>query len=123
MTRLLLQWREGDSGARDRLLSLVYHELKQLARRRMRLERANHTLQPTALVHELYLRFADQKTIQWHDRAHFFGIAGKLLRQILVDHARSTQAKKRGGDCLRIVMDEAVSTAPEREIDLVLLDD
>jgi RNA polymerase sigma factor (TIGR02999 family) len=123
VTQLLLQWREGDSSARDELLSLVYDELKQLARRRMQHERSNHTLQPTALVNELYLRIADQQPIQWNDRAHFFGIAAKLLRQILVDHARSAYADKRGGQFLRITLDDNVLRSDPREIDLVRLDD
>jgi len=123
VTKLLLRWRKGESSARDELLPLVYDELKQLARRRMRHERSDHTLQPTALVNELYLRIADQHTIQWNDRAHFFGIAAKLLRQILVDHARSRYASKRGGQFLRITLDDNVLVPKAREIDLVRLDD
>jgi RNA polymerase sigma factor (TIGR02999 family) len=105
------------------LLSLVYDELKLLARRRMRDERPNHTLQPTALVNELYIRMAGQQPIKFHDRAHFFGIASKLLRQILVDHARSIQAQKRGGECIRVTFDDATLKTGSRDIDLVRLDD
>jgi len=123
ITQLLLQWREGDLIASDELFSLVYPELKLLARRRMRQERSNHTLQPTALVNELYLRFVNQATIQWRDRAHFFGIAAKLLRQILVDYARSTLSKKRGGGSLRVLLDDVGPDPEHREIDLVLLDE
>jgi RNA polymerase sigma factor (TIGR02999 family) len=123
VTQLLFEWREGDSAARDKLFSLLYGELKQLARGQMGRERIGHTLQPTALVHELYMRLAAQSGVQWQDRAHFFGIAARVLRQILVDHARTTQSLKRGGDSVRISLDEAISNLAPRDVDLVLLDD
>jgi len=113
----------GDSGARDELFAVVYAELKQLARSQLRRERPHHTLQPTALVHELYLRLAGQQGVPWQDRAHFFGIAARVLRQILVDHARQAKSAKRGGAAVRISLDEAVTTLAQREIDLVHLDD
>lgn len=123
VTQLLQEWRGGDFEARDELLSLCYKELKQLASQQLRHERRNQTLQPTALVHELYLRIAEQPAISWNDRAHFFGIAAKVLRQILVDHARSGGCAKRGGTWLRISLDDALPIVAKREIDLVQLDD
>jgi RNA polymerase sigma factor (TIGR02999 family) len=123
VTRLLQRWREGDASARDELFPLVYADLKRLARHQLRRERPNHTLQPTALVHELYLRLAEGRGIQWNCRTHFFGIAAKLLRQVLVDHARATGAQKRGGGGVRILLDEAVAILSVRELDLVQLDD
>ena len=123
ITQLLREWRGGSSHARDELFDVVYDELKQLAERQLWRDNPNQTLQPTALVHELYLRFADQRTLAWRDRAHFFGISARLLRQILVDHARSTGAAKRGGNCVRISLDDAIASLADREIDVVLLDE
>lgn len=98
VTRLLHAVRDGDTDAFDRLLPLVYDELRQLARHELRDERAGHTLDTTALAHEAYLKLADQAQLDWHGRAHFFSIAARAMRQILVDHARKRQAQKRGGD-------------------------
>ena len=98
ITQLLLKWSDGDSSARERLMPLVYDELRRLAAKYLRRERANHTLQPTALVHEAYLQLVDQQKVEWQNRAQFFGLAARLMRNILVDHARSHQAAKRGGE-------------------------
>jgi RNA polymerase sigma factor (TIGR02999 family) len=123
ITELLVEWRKGSAAARDRLFGIVYDELKRLARRQIWQENAHPTLQPTVLVHELYLRLLEQRTLECSDRTHFFGIAARLLRQILVDHVRSAGAAKRGGTCIRIPLEEAMSRASERDIDLVRLDD
>ena len=97
VTQLLQRWSQGDSGALDRVLPMVYGELRQLAYRHLRQERASHTLQGTGLVHEAYLRIAQRAPLRWESRAHFFGWASALMRHILVDHARARQADKRGG--------------------------
>lgn len=98
ITRLLADWRRGDEAAGERLLPLVYHELKKIASIHLRGERAAHTLQPTALVHEAYLRLVDVKQVDWRDRTHFFALASRLMRRVLVDHARRRQAVKRSPD-------------------------
>lgn len=98
ITRLLADWRRGDEAAAERLLPLVYHELKKIAAIHLRGERAAHTLQPTALVHEAYLRLVDLEQVDWRDRTHFFALASRLMRRILVDHARRRQAVKRSPD-------------------------
>lgn len=97
VTQLLVKWGEGDQQARDDLMPLVYSELRRLARHYLRRERPGHTLQPTALVNEAYLKLIDQKTARWQNRAQFYGVAAQLMRRILVDHARQHQAAKRGG--------------------------
>jgi len=97
ITRLLHEWRSGDKDAAGRLIELVYRELHRMASREMRRERGEHTLQTTALVHEVYLRLCGAELIQWHDRAHFFAIAAQQLRRVLVDHARRVGSEKRGG--------------------------
>lgn len=104
-------------------MPLVYDELRRLASGYMRRERPDHTLQATALVHEAYLRLVDQTQIDWRGRAHFFSIAARLMRQILVDHARERNADKRGGGMTKLALDDAVSFAQENEIDLIALDD
>ena len=106
---LLQSWRLGDQTALDRLVPLVYDELHRIAHRYMLRERANPTLQTTALVHEAYLRLVDVKDVEWQDRAHFFAISAKLMRQILVDIARSRRYKKRGGNAKKISLDKALS--------------
>src|SRR5262245_5922890 len=106
VTRLLLDWGQGDGAALDRLVPLVYDELRRLARHFMRQERAGHTLQTTALVNEAYVRLIDQRSVRWQNRAHFFAIAAQLMRRILVDHARSRRYAKRGGDARQISFDE-----------------
>jgi RNA polymerase sigma-70 factor (ECF subfamily) len=120
VTRLLVEWANGNQQALDDLTPLVYRELRQLAASCLRKERQGHTLQPTALVHEAYLRLVDQKNPNWQDRSHFFGVAARLMRQILVDHARKKQAGKRAG--MKVSLEEAVSFQRERSRDLVALD-
>lgn len=123
ITKILLALSKGDTEAPDKLMPLVYDELRRLASSYMRRERQAHTLQATALVNEAYLKLVDQTQIDWKGRAHFFSIAARLMREILVDHARTRNADKRGGGATRIALDEAVSFADEREFDLVALDD
>ena len=124
VTQLLLDCRDGNKEALDRLMPLVYDELRRLAKSYMRRERPDNTLQPTALVNEAYLRLIDQRDVRWQNRAHFFGIAAQLMRRILVDRARSHHAVKRGGDGERVPLNEAVISAPTRpDVDLISLDD
>jgi RNA polymerase sigma-70 factor, ECF subfamily len=107
----------------DALLPLVYEELHGLASRYLRVERADHTLQPTALVNEAYLRLAAQNHVDWRDRNQFFGIAAQMMRRILVNHAEGRNAEKRGGEFTRVTLDDSVSWSDERSVDLVQLDD
>jgi RNA polymerase sigma-70 factor (ECF subfamily) len=107
VTQLLLSWSHGDRAALDELMPLVYQELRKLASSYLRSERPDHTLQPTALIHEAYLRMIGKDMPQWQSRAHFFGVAARLMRQILVDHARTRHAAKRGGDQQKISLDDA----------------
>lgn len=107
----------------DELLPLVYDELRKLARGYLRRERSDHTLQPTALVHEAYLRMAGQDNPQWRDRVHFYGIAARVMRQILVDHARSHTASKRGGQAIKVTIDESTDVPDPRATNLLVLDD
>lgn len=121
---MLLAWRGGNEQALDRLAPLVYDELRRLARCHMRGERPGHTLQPTALANEAYLRLIDAQQIQWHDRAHFFAMASRLMRRVLVDHARAHRADKRGGHDVRVSLDRALGLAVGADsLDLVALDD
>ena len=123
VTRLLHDWSDGDADAPARLMPLVYDELRRLARDYLRRERAGHTLQPTALIHEAYLRMVDQTRVSWQNRAHFFGSAARAMRRILVDHARTQQAAKRGGGAPKVSLDEAATVAaPSGDTDLVALD-
>ena len=127
VTELLAQWRSGDQNALDALMPLVYAELRQLAQHYLRRERSDHTLQSTALVHEAYLRLAGQglagqNAPQWQNRAHFFGIAARLMRQILVEHARGRGAAKRGGGATRMTLDESLAIAQQNEVDVIVLD-
>ena len=121
VTQLLGEWANGNREALDRLTPLVYGELRQLAAAYMRKERPDHTLQPTALVHEAYLRLVKQQNPTWRDRSHFYGVAAHLMRQILVDHARRRQAGKRRGH--KVPLEETVSFARERSADLIALDE
>ena len=123
ITRLLLNWSQGDRAALDRLVPLVYDELRRLARHFMRREREGHTLQTTALVNEAYLRLIDQRSVRWQNRAHFFAIAAQLMRRILVDHARSRRYAKRGGEARQVSFDEAAIVSRERSAELVAIDD
>ena len=123
VTRLLADVRLGRRDALDRLLPIVHDELRRIASAYMRRERADHTLQPTALVNEAYLRLVDQREIVWQDRAHFVGVAARLMRQILVDHARARAAAKRAGGADRVPLDETVLVEAERPVDLLALDE
>ena len=123
VTELLNRWREGDSAALEKLLPLVYAELRRIAARELRRERPNHTLQPTALVHEVYLKLVDQHTIEWQNRAQFFGVAAQLIRRILVDHVRNQRAAKRGAGALMVTLDDAAGEPARQDIDVVKLDD
>ena len=122
VTRVLKSWRAGDSEAAAQLMPLVYEELRRLARNYLRRERGDHTLQATALVHEAYLRLVDDDSVNWQNRAHFYGIAAKLMRRILVDHARARNAAKRGGMAEKVSLDEARDLPPAGANDLVALD-
>jgi RNA polymerase sigma factor (TIGR02999 family) len=124
VTELLLRWRGGDRQALDALMPLVYAELRRLAQHYIRQERPDHTLQSTALVHEAYVRLVGQNLPEWRSRAHFFGVAAQLMRQILVDHARHRQAEKRGGAApCKLTLDEGLLQTPDRDLDVILLDD
>jgi RNA polymerase sigma-70 factor, ECF subfamily len=123
LTQLLVDWSNGDQEAINILMPLVYEELRRLARNYMRRERPGHSLQTSALINEVYLRLIDQKNISWKNRAHFFGISARLMRQILVDHARSHKYAKRGGDMLKVPLDEAADIGEKRASDIVALDD
>jgi RNA polymerase sigma factor (TIGR02999 family) len=123
VTQLLVRWREGDQEALDKLMPLVYDELRRLAQHYLRRERADHTLQSTALVHEAYVRLVGQDSPPWQSRAHFFGIAARLMRQILVEHARAHQAAKRGGHSFKLTLEDAAVVPQAADVDLVALDD
>ena len=122
-TALLLAWRAGDESALDRLIPLVHDELRVIARRMMSRERQGHTLQPTALVNEVFLRLVDVRRVQWQNRAHFLAMAARLMRRVLVEAARSKGSQKRGGGGLQVVVDADRVGAPDRTPDLVALHD
>ncbi len=122
VTQLLVKLSAGDRSALDDLLPLVYDELRRLADRYLRRERSDHTLQATALVNEAYLRLVDQN-VPWQNRAHFFGVAAEMMRRILVDHARSHQAQKRGSGGIKLSLDDALNMSDERASDLIALDE
>ena len=123
VSQLLVDWRSGDRAALDKLIPLVHQELRRLARHYLRGERIGHTLQPTALVNEAYLRLIDYRDIQWQNRAHFFAVAAQLMRRILVDHARSRNYAKRGGLQQKLSLSKADRFANKPDVDLVALDD
>ena len=123
VTQLLIEWREGDETALDRLIPLVYDELRRLAHYYMRGERAGHTLQTTALINEAYLRLADHKGMQWQNRSHFYAVAAQAMRRILVNHARSRNFAKRGGGASFVELDQAEAIAQQKAAELVALDD
>jgi RNA polymerase sigma-70 factor (ECF subfamily) len=123
VTALLRHLRDGDDRALDRLLPLVYGEMRALAAYHMRGERKNHTLQPTALVHEAYLRLVDRESPDWDNRAHFFGVASQVIRRILVEHAREKLRKKRGGGAVRVTLTEAALSGPAMDMDVLALDE
>src|SRR3954466_1192475 len=119
VTQLLKDWSDGDKAALDRLMPLVYAEMRRLANNYLRRERVNHTLQPTALVNEAYLKLVDQKNARWQNRSQFYGVAAQLMRRILVDHARQHQAAKRGGphqQRLSITSAHAIAETPEVDV-------
>lgn len=121
ITGLLDDWSRGDRRALDRVLPVVYAELRRIAHRQLRNERPGHTLQPTALVHEAYLRLVDQHSVGWQNRAHFFGVAAQVMRRILVDHARRQAAKKRGDGAQRVALDDVPATARD-DVPVLALD-
>jgi RNA polymerase sigma factor (TIGR02999 family) len=121
-TQLLVEWNRGNQAALDELFPIVYDELRRLARNYLRLERTGHTLQPTALVHEAYLRLIDQRSVSWQNRAQFFGLAAQMMRRILVNHAVARHAAKRGGHAQRVPLDEAIDVLEARQVDVVALD-
>jgi RNA polymerase sigma factor (TIGR02999 family) len=122
VTGLLLSWRQGDANALDRLVPLVYDELRRVARRHLRREQPGHALQPTALVHEVYLRLVDVDRLALKNRTHFFAVAAKLMRQILVDHARRQRADKRGGEVTMVSLDDASPASQPAGVDVLALD-
>src|SRR5688572_21346021 len=119
---LLRAWGRGDLQARDNLFPLVYRELRRRATSYLRRERQDHTLQPTALVHEAYLRLAGQDRTSWEDRAHFFGVAAQMMRRILVDHAREHQLAKRPGSGLRVALDDRIGSTAPLDCEVLLLE-
>jgi len=123
VTQILLELRQGGAEAQERLIPLVYRELRRIAGAHLRRESATHTLQPTALVHEAYMRLVDITQVEWRDRAHFFSIASTLMRRILVDHSRANQARKRGGGEDTLWLDEALMPSPGRAPEIIALDD
>jgi RNA polymerase sigma factor (TIGR02999 family) len=123
VTELLLDWRHGDPDAREKLIPLIYGELRRVARNYLRHERPDHTLQSGALVHEAYLRLVGGESPQWENRAHFFSVAAQAMRHILVDHARNRKAAKRGGGAPRLSLNPGIALPHEREPDLLALDD
>jgi RNA polymerase sigma factor (TIGR02999 family) len=123
VTELLVRWRSGDGQALDALVPLVYDEMRRLAHRYLRRERPGHTLQSTALVHEAFVRLTGSAPPQWEDRAHFFGIAAHVMRQILVEYARSRKAGKRGGAIVKLAIDNVEERPAKPDLDIIALDD
>lgn len=123
LTQLLIEANKGNKDALDELLPLVYDELRQVASRQLGKERSDHTLQPTALVHEAYLRLINQHSVDWKNRLHFFSIAAEMMRRILVTHAIAKKTEKRGAGATIVSIDEAVSFPNQNEVDLVALDE
>jgi len=123
VTQLLQQWSNGRNDAREQLFPVIYAELRRLAAGYMRHERVDHTLQPTALVHEAFLKLVDQRAVRWQSRAHFFGIAAQAMRRILVDHARAHAAGKRGAGAAPVSLDEARLVGVAPNVDLIALDE
>ena len=122
MSRLLKAWGRGDDEARERLVPLVYRELRRRAGAYLRRERRNHTLQPTALVHEAFIHLMGQDRVIWQNRGHFFGVAAAMMRRILVDHARKHLASKRPGAALRVTLDDRIGAVQPKECEVLLLD-
>lgn len=123
ITQLLIEWRDGDQTALDRLIPLVHQELRRLAHYYMNQERLEHTLQTTALVNEAYLKLVDHKGMHWQNRAHFFAVAAQAMRRILVDHARTRDAQKRGGGLAMTNLDEAANIADTQAAELLAVND
>ena len=123
VTQILNDWSGGDPKAQERLMPFVYDELRRLARSFLAKERDDHTLQPTALVHEAYVRLVDQTRVNWQNRAHFYGIASSMMRRVLIDHARSHAAEKRGGGAIRLSIDDVQAPLEQRAADFVALDE
>jgi len=123
ITELLVGYGRGDKEALDKLMPIVYDELRRQAARYLRREQAGHTLQTTALIHEAYVRLVDQRNVQWQNRAHFFGIAAQMMRRILVDHARGKRRAKRGGSDVKVSLADATIPVKERDLDVVSLDE
>jgi RNA polymerase sigma factor (TIGR02999 family) len=124
VTGLLLRWSEGDADALEQLMPLVYQECRRIAERQLRLERGNHTLSPTAVVHELYMRLVDQQRATWQSRAQFYAVAARLMRRVLVDHARARLAQKRGASPTFVSLDAAAEVASEpRVADVLAIDE
>lgn len=124
VTELLIKLTDGNESVLDELLPLIYGELRILANKYLRRERSDHTLQPTALVHEAYLKLIDQKQVRWQNRAHFFGVAAQIMRRLLVDHARKHTADKRGGEFDKMQLEESIVVVQgEKSIELLALDE
>jgi RNA polymerase sigma factor (TIGR02999 family) len=123
VTRLLQEWSDGQEQALERLVPQIHGELRRLAASYLRRERQDHTLQPTALVNEAFLKLIDQRAVKWQNRAHFFGIAAQAMRRILVDHARARAAGKRGDGVRHLPLDEAINIGATRDVDLLALDE
>jgi RNA polymerase sigma factor (TIGR02999 family) len=122
VTKLLIEWRGGQQEALDKLMPIVYRELQSLARRYLSRERSDHTLQSTALVHEAYLKLVDQRSVEWQNRAHFFGIAAQVMRRVLVDHARRRKRDKRGNEGTRVTLVDGLLASEPSSIDAIALD-
>ena len=123
ITYLLNKWKQGDKQALDKLVASIYAQLHQIAKKRLSSERPDHTLQPTALINEAYLRLANWQSIDWKNRAHFLGVTAEIMRNILVDHARKNLATKRGGDRYKVSLEHLADKPKQQDLDLVALDD
>ena len=123
VTQLLLDWSEGNQAALDRLMPLVYQELRRLAHQHLNKERTGHTLQTTDLVHEAYLKLVDQRRVHWQNRAHFYGIAAQLMRRVLVDRARRRRRVKRGGGATMVSLDEVATVSRQSIVDVLAIDE
>jgi len=123
ITRCLQDWSDGEAAAEEQLFEMVYSQLGRLATNRLRGERESHTLETSALVHEAFLKLVDQKKVRWKDRAHFFSIAARIMRRVLVDHARRQNSSKRGGDCIKVRVSSQEQLAGSDDPDLLALDD
>ncbi|MCI0390275.1 MAG: sigma-70 family RNA polymerase sigma factor [Acidobacteria bacterium] len=123
ITERLIAWGNGDAAALNELIPVVYQELRRMAGHYLRLENPGHTLQPTALVHEAWLRLIDQTRVNWQNRSQFFGVAAQMMRRILVDHAKTKHREKRGGDAVKLSLDDVINLSQERAADLIALDD